>query len=90
MIIIVNCGPEIIELFFENNEYYTMPTEDKMPLFLAQGVIAFYLWLCVVSLFQHLANRQAANQVTGSHCSICGSMWCHCYSTWPTGRQPIG
>ncbi len=32
-----------------------------------QGVIAFYLWLCVVSLFQHLANRQAAAQVTSCH-----------------------
>ncbi|XP_023347853.1 uncharacterized protein LOC111716614 [Eurytemora carolleeae] len=28
-----------------------------------ESVIALYLWLCVVSLFQHLANRQTANQV---------------------------
>lgn len=29
---------------------------------IVESVIAFYLWLCVVSLFQHLASRQAANQ----------------------------
>jgi len=29
---------------------------------ITEGIIAFYLWMCVVSLFQHLGDRTNANQ----------------------------
>merc|ERR1711923_107653 len=32
---------------------------------IVESCIALYLWLCVISLFQHLADRQASNQPWG-------------------------
>ena len=55
-----------ILLYFPNSLCLCFLLIFYVNCYLFQSCIALYLWLCVISLFQQLADRLPANQV--SHC----------------------